>query len=165
MKKQCIGCRYCYTQLIICGICDRSILPIPKYPDYSEYVTAPYNSSEYEDQRKAYDDIVDAYRNATNVYNRNVFIITIIAGIMPIIIGSVFIPPAVGSVGSGLMYGGILTIIYGTIGYFSDMGKLLRVIVIGIALAVLIWIGFKGLSYEKRRNNQTSICARCNPLE
>lgn len=84
------------------------------------------------------------FRNSLNIYNRNVFIITGIIGILVIIIGAVL---HITSVSAGLFGGGVLTIIYGTTNYWSELGDLARFIILGIALAVLIYLGYKGFSF------------------
>lgn len=74
-------------------------------------------------------------------YERNVFIITLIVGLLAVIIGGLFL--SVEAVGSGIMSGGVLTLIYGTIIYWGDMSKYLRFIVLTIVLIILIVIGYK----------------------
>ena len=48
---------------------------------------------------------------------------------------------------AGLFGGGVLTIIYGTTNYWSELGDLARFIILGIALAVLIYLGYNGFSF------------------
>ncbi len=74
------------------------------------------------------------------LYNMSIFLIAGITGIGCIVGGSFL---KIENVGSGLIGGGILTVIYGIIRYWGDAENILRVIIIGIALGVLIWIGFK----------------------
>ena len=50
------------------------------------------------------------------------------------------------SVSSGIMSGGILTIIYGTIRYWSDLPDYGRFIILGLTLIILIWLGYKRIS-------------------
>ena len=85
-----------------------------------------YCRKEFEDVRKE--------------YNRNVFIISVILGIASIFIG---IYLNLTSVSSGLMGGGVLTFIYGSLRYWGDMGEYLRFIILAIALALLIWLAYK----------------------
>ena len=73
-------------------------------------------------------------------YNRNVFFITAPLGIALIIYGVFF---SVEFIGSGFMFGGVFTLAYGTIRYFSDMSKIMRVITIFIELVVVVWIALK----------------------
>ncbi|MBS3105853.1 hypothetical protein J4234_06385 [Candidatus Woesearchaeota archaeon] len=83
------------------------------------------------------------YNKARNIYFRNVFIISGIVGIIVIIIGAIL---NLTSVSAGLFGGGVLTIIYGTTNYWSELADWARFIILGIALAVLIYLGYKGFS-------------------
>jgi len=81
------------------------------------------------------------YQDALSLYQRNVFIILSVLGVL-LIIGSLFIAQ-IEAVSLGLSFAGVLSLIIGTIRYWSNMDEYLRVIVLGIALAALIWIGIK----------------------
>jgi len=83
-----------------------------------------------------------AFRNAQNPYNRNVFIITTILGIIAIVVG---VSLTLGSVSSGIMGGGVLTLLYGAIRYWGFAEEWLRFTILIIALLVLIWVGYKKL--------------------
>jgi len=83
------------------------------------------------------------FRDIMNIYNRNFFIISGIVGIIAIVIGAVL---GMMSVSAGLFGGGVLTVIYGTTNYWSELADYARFIILGIALAVLIYIGYKGFS-------------------
>lgn len=83
------------------------------------------------------------FDKARNIYFRNVFIISGIVGIIVIMIGAVL---QITSVSAGLFGGGVLTIIYGTTNYWSELADWARFIILGIALAVLIYLGYKGFS-------------------
>ena len=83
------------------------------------------------------------YDKARNIYFRNVFIISGIVGIIVIVVGAVL---HLTSVSAGLFGGGVLTIIYGTMNYWSELADWARFIILGIALAVLIYLGYKGFS-------------------
>ncbi|MAE43229.1 hypothetical protein CMO93_05635 [Candidatus Woesearchaeota archaeon] len=80
------------------------------------------------------------FDNIREIYNRNVFIISAILGIISLLIGAFLKLP---SVSSGIMGGGILTIIYGTLRYWGNMPDYGRFTILGIALAILIWLGYK----------------------
>ena len=80
------------------------------------------------------------FRDAREIYNRNVFIIDTILGVISLVIGAFLHLP---SVSSGIMGGGILTIIYGTLRYWGDLPDYGRFIILGIALGILVWIGYK----------------------
>jgi len=86
--------------------------------------------------RKEYDD-------EREIYNRDVFFISLVAGLIALIIGGVVLN--LESVSTGIMGGGVLTIIYGTIRYWGDMSDVYRFIILGVVLVVLIWMGYKKL--------------------
>ncbi|MFC1720911.1 hypothetical protein ACFL0K_01515 [Patescibacteria group bacterium] len=81
------------------------------------------------------------YQDARELYERNVFVILVILGVI-LIIGSFFVA-AYEAVSLGLSFAGILSLIIGTMRYWSAMDDYLRVIILGIALAALIYIGIK----------------------
>ena len=80
------------------------------------------------------------YQTARNIYFRNVFIISGIIGIIVIVIGAIL---NLTSVSAGLFGGGVLTIIYGTVNYWSELADWARFIILGIALVVLIYLGYR----------------------
>src|SRR3989338_7080135 len=83
------------------------------------------------------------YNKARNIYFRNVFIISGIVGIIVIIIGAILNLTSISAV---LFGGGVLKIIYGTTNYWSELADWARFIILGIALAVLIYLGYKCFS-------------------
>lgn len=83
------------------------------------------------------------YDDAREAYNKVVFIISAILGLAALIIGGIVIK--VEAVSSGVMGGGILTIIYGTIRYWDHLKNIGRFLILGLVLAVLIFIGYKYL--------------------
>lgn len=82
------------------------------------------------------------YRDVREKYNRNVFIVATIIGLIALIAGFVL---KVTSVSAGMMGGGILTIFYGVIRYWSGLQNYGRFTVLGITLAILVWLGYKKL--------------------
>ncbi|HJN62965.1 MAG TPA: hypothetical protein QGH03_01905 [Candidatus Paceibacterota bacterium] len=77
-----------------------------------------------------------------SVYNKNVFVVLVILGVASLVAG-IFISAT--SVSIGLSLGGVLSLIIGSIRYWSDMDDILRVIMLGVALLALIWVGIKKL--------------------
>lgn len=74
-------------------------------------------------------------------YNRNVFLILVAAGIVSLLVG--LLATLTAPVSLGLTLGGVLSLIIGSIRYWSGMQDYLRVILLGVALVVLIWLGIK----------------------
>src|SRR3989344_784097 len=81
------------------------------------------------------------YTSVREIYNRNVFIISVIAGLICVIVGGIVLK--LESVSSGIMGGGVLSIIYGTVRYWGELADAGRFTILGIVLAVLIWIGYR----------------------
>lgn len=81
------------------------------------------------------------YEDAQKVYNRNIFIVLVIAG-TALLIGGVFLT-GVEAIALGFSFAGILSLIIGTIRYWSSMDDRVRVVVLGVALAALVWLGIK----------------------
>lgn len=76
-----------------------------------------------------------------SVYNRNVFVVLTALGALTLV-ASLFanLPNAVSS---GLLYGGVLSMIIGTVRFWSEMQDYLRFAVTGVVLIVLVAIGIK----------------------
>jgi len=79
------------------------------------------------------------FQDARKLHERNFFVALVILGTI-ILIGS-FILRSFEVVATALSAGGVVTLIIASIRYWSDMDDYLRVIVLGIALAALIWVG------------------------
>lgn len=83
------------------------------------------------------------FEQVNNVYKRNLFIIWIVAGVLAIMAS--FFLFAVEIMSVTFMFAGIASFLIGTIVYWSAMQDYLRFIILGIALAVLIYVGYKKL--------------------
>ena len=79
---------------------------------------------------------------AQNKHDQVVFIISTIVGLIAILVGIILKKKVVGT---GLLGGGVILIIYGTLRYWQHANDLLKFIILGAALATLIWIGYKKL--------------------
>ncbi len=81
------------------------------------------------------------YEEALKVYNRNVFIILVALGI--ILVGASFVVAFNWTLSVALAMGGILSIIIASIRYWSDADNLVRVVILFLALAALIYFAVK----------------------
>ncbi len=88
------------------------------------------------------------FNEASSRYNKNIFYISAIVGIIAILAG-LYLPRNIDAISSGLMFGGILVLLQGTVRVFGTLGKWSRVIVLGIELILLIWIGYKKVRDKK----------------
>ena len=140
----------------------QSIYPSPKYDDYCGKImprpvidkngvineTKEICESEGGTWRGYYCDYYTEcqkqYDEANNKHKLTPFIIALIAGLIAISIGIVLELP---SVSSGLMLGGTFLTFYGVSIYWSNLTNWLRTIILGIALLILIWLGYKKLGH------------------
>lgn len=81
------------------------------------------------------------FNDAHKIYNRNVFILLVLFGVLSIALGSYLV--SISAVSLGLSFGGVLSFIIGSFNYWSDMQDWLRVAVLGAALVALIWVAVK----------------------
>lgn len=137
-----------------------------KMPDWQEFCPDSLNSVTYEDKKSCEDvggmwsenmgypkdensrgwcnaqyQCQKAYDDETSVYNRNVFVVLTALGAITIILALFAALPS--AVSSGLLYGGILSLIIGTMRFWSDMDDYIRFVVTGVVLILLITIGVK----------------------
>ncbi len=81
------------------------------------------------------------FTSANDLYRRNVFIARVILGVLSLAGG--FAVAAYEAVSLGFSFGGVLSLFIATTAYWSNLDEYLRVIVLGLALAALIWLGVK----------------------
>jgi hypothetical protein len=82
------------------------------------------------------------FNDAHSVYNRNAFVVLVILSIIVLAAG-VFIPVEVLSM--GFSWAGVVSLIVATFKYWSDANNIMRVVILIIALAMLIWLAIKKL--------------------
>ena len=113
--------------------------------DYNQcYNGRGYTNYEYDSNGCPYNvtcsDCNIKYEESKKEYAGIAFTIFIILAVLALIAGISFL---VEPVSFGFLLGGLIIILQATIRYFSDFGKVTKVIVLGIELAVLIWISYK----------------------
>jgi len=119
--------------------CEQANFTWMSYPEYAMNKPEPVGFAGYCDTNSR---CQKNYENINQIYNRNIFFISLIIGIITIIISVLL---SLESVSSGFMAGGVLLIIYGTIRYWGSLSNWLRTIMLAFALFVLVWIGYKKL--------------------
>ena len=80
------------------------------------------------------------FSDAQKVYQRTIFIILVVLGVISLVLG-VFIANEI--VTLGLSWGGVLSLIIASMRYWSSADNLIRVLILGFALAVLIWLAIR----------------------
>ena len=139
----------------------RGRYPIAKLeiPQCNEFIPSPeiMNTCKGTIEYK-YDDAgcpIDAYcDNCGNEFNQAnekytfvVFVVSAILGLIALGIG-LHLPQESDVnmwIGSGFLLGGLITILVGTVRHFGDMGRYMKPIVIGIELALVIFLTYKKL--------------------
>ena len=92
------------------------------------------------------------FENAGKQHRLIGFIITTIMGVMAILVG-LFITSkneVVEWVYSGILIGGMLSIMFGTISYFMDMGRFIKPIVLLVVIGLIILIAVKTIGGKKK---------------
>ena len=98
----------------------------------------PMLDAEY---KKCYDDA----QEKIDIYNRNLFLTTTALGFIALSAGSLLFSEKIGPVGPGLVFGGLFTIVYGTMRSFRSLDKIwiffeLLLVFIGIILVTARFI-------------------------
>ncbi|MFA5071575.1 MAG: hypothetical protein WC511_04390 [Candidatus Pacearchaeota archaeon] len=92
------------------------------------------------------------YEEANKNYSKNLFLISLIIGIIVIAVSVIFIK--VSAVSGGLMLGSLFFIIYGTSRYWEFMEDVLRFVILGLTLFILIWLAYYISRREKKENKK-----------
>ena len=126
--------------LVIAGV--EAFYPDPQYPDCYELLGFPpdYDSPEYEEWDQECTEIRQEYQQEVALHDKNVFLIVLPLGVV-FAVGGTFLQRRQGIFGAGLILGGIGTMIFAIVPY--DLDNILRFIGIAVALAVLIFVGYK----------------------
>jgi len=136
-----------------------SIYPSPDYEDYCSEVRAPKLVDRGEVAQTQEDCVLDGgvwkdgwcdyysecngeWDEARDKHSRVMFVVAAIVGLIAISVGIVLALP---SVSSGLMLGGGFLMFFGTAQYWSNLNDWIRTLILGIVLAILIWLGYKKL--------------------
>lgn len=88
------------------------------------------------------------YNEARDGYSKNIFIISLIIGIVTLVVG--FFVLKVEPVGSALLASGVWAIFYGTVWNWRNFGNVWRFVLLLIVLVALIWIGLR-LNRKKKK--------------
>ncbi len=82
-----------------------------------------------------------AYDDARDVYSRNIFIISVIIGILTFVVGFAIL--SVEPVGSALLASGMWAVVFGTIYNWRNFGNITRFFLLLIVLVILIFVAYR----------------------
>jgi hypothetical protein len=105
------------------------------------WVKAQAGAPAWCDAQAVYTAQQNAWETAQKAHQKTVFLISLPLGIFTLVLG--LFAPLPMAVSSGLMYGGLLTSIIGTLGYWGQMEDYLRFTVSGLALLFLLLLGIR----------------------
>lgn len=121
--------------------------PAPKWRDryehgnYQQYKNAtPEEKARLDRERDAREE---RWRNQQKTFQRHLFFVAVPLGIAAIIIGAV---STIQAIGTGLMFGGIFTLVDGYCWYWSELQDWMRFVSLLVAFVVLIFIGYRKLA-------------------
>jgi hypothetical protein len=120
-----------------------TFVPAPDWKDYQgDYewglgqVQSPESATQLQRQRDIFDE-------EQRVFQRALFSIAVPVGILVIILGSMLSMPAIGT---GLMFGGIFSVLDGYLNYWTELPDSARFVSLLCAFVVLVWVGYRKLS-------------------
>lgn len=169
VKETLIGVAIAIIFLMFCVFGTKLIYDEPRYEEYCDY-SVIYPPAEYDEnfsdselqehrkeQQEMYQKCNEEYDLANKEYSKNMFIISLIFGVLIISLGMIFIN--INSISGGLMFGSLMFIIYGTNRYWGYMDDLMRFIILGIALGFLIYVAYwanKRISFNIEKKKKSS---------
>ncbi len=132
------------------GVGISAFYPAPKSPDYPISLQKPsavtsngstVETTEQEAARIQYDTDQKQYSKDYAKYNQNVSIIAVAAAVIVLVI-SLTLVQSILLISDGLLFGGVLTLLYGIIrGFMSDSNSI-RFVVVAVGLVVALIVGY-----------------------
>ncbi len=165
IKEVLLGIIIAAVFFMFCVFGTKLIYDVPKYDDYCNYSKFAYptaydkvnlSDAELRAQQEQYDAYYSKcaadYDLENKKYSKNMFIISLVFGII-IILGSALLINTL-SISGGLMLGSFIFMLYGTGRYWNYMDDLLRFFILGIALISLIYAAYLINNKSKQKNKR-----------
>lgn len=134
----------------------RLVYERPEYNDYcdygTKYLTDNLSESQIQEQNEYFRNCNESYEEVRENYSKKMFILSIIVGVLVIAGAAVFVK--LESVSGGLMFGSAMFLVYGAGSYWEYMGDWIRFIILGVALGVLIYLGYWLAIRENGKNKK-----------
>lgn len=116
-------------------------------PDETKAIVSidPQNDPKY---KKCY----DSAQEKIDIHNRNLFLIAAGFGFIAIVLGTLLFSEKIGPVGPGLVFGGLFTILYGTMRTFRSLDKqwiFIELLIVFIGILLVTWRYIKSLNRKK----------------
>jgi len=99
-----------------------------------------------------YKTCYDKAQQVLDIHSRNLFLVATALGFVAIIAGTLLFSEKIGPVGPGLVFGGLFTILYGTMRSFSSLDKrwiFIELVVVFIGIILVTWRYIKTVNQKK----------------
>jgi len=101
----------------------------------------------WDEQQREWSRLYEEYRQQLALHHRNMFLVVLPLGAL-LAVGGTFVRRRLDTLGAGLILGGMGTMIYAIVP--SSLDSVLRFSGIAVALAVLIFVGFRVLNSSRQ---------------
>ena len=91
------------------------------------------------------------FNEIQKAYERNVFLMLVVLGVISFIVGAFLVNEILTL---GLSWGGALSFLIASVRYWSTADNLIKVLILAIALAVLIWLAVKKFGNGLKEKNE-----------
>lgn len=88
------------------------------------------------------------YQEASKAYDRNVFIVLVVLGVITFVLSLVFMKIDILSI--ALSIGAVLDFVIASMRYWTRADDLIKVLILGVALAVLVWVAVKKFNIKSK---------------
>lgn len=141
------------------GLGVSAFYPSPKAPEYPTELSfsetkpssTPAETDAARQKRQEYDAIQKAYQADFSAYNRMVSIVTLVAAIVLLAIGLVFVKK-IDFISDGLLLGGVFTLFYSIGRGFASDTALFRFIITTAGLAIVLFLGYYNFIRPKAKS-------------
>lgn len=100
-----------------------------------------------------YKECKEDYDAVREPYERNVFFVSMVIGLVLLFAGLAL---KGASVSTGIMGGGVITLFIGLARYWGELNDYLRLVILGVILALLIWMGYTKVDKIKEPRESSS---------
>lgn len=131
------------------GVGIAAFYPEPKYPTYPIRLNYPKpeiqqtekDRQEMIREQQTYEQLTKDYEAKKQTYNRNVSIIAVIFAILALVVSLTFLK-TLNLIADGLLFGGLLTLIYSIIRGFETDDNIFRFVVVAVGFIVAVIVGY-----------------------
>ena len=148
MKNFVLGVGIFIVYLLVLGQGIETFYPAPQYDDFCSIQLDLERRAELLPVEEPDLACKQEFNDARDAHSRIVFIISLIAGIITLVVGYWFL--ATEPVGSALLASGIGAIFYGTLANWRNFGEVWRFVLLLVTLVFLVWLALR-LNRKKKK--------------